>query len=347
MLFAQVLLYLSLSSLISAQSNGDVRLVDGPRPYEGRLEIFLQGKWGTFCGSDKSKFSRGAAVAACKQLGYDDQDGSGSVNQLDYAKEAPSGTPMHIGSAYCDYSFAVGELHILRCDISEQLSPSECAQSKAIGLRCNNVSLWIPSQSYGGAVRTSSSLSHQITSKGVLEVYLNEVWGNVCGASGFDQQAADSACRQMGYTNAASFRTDSAKSQATVWLNGVTCGGATSCDCLSRCYDAPNSPSLTCGKDNSVYIECTFDLSLKTLATSGNIDVCTNGRKGKCSGPKSGGGGGGGGHQTQSLSPGAIAGIVVGVCAFCAVTLVVVTAAIVSVLYRWRKSASYDKIVNN
>ena len=302
---------LSLSTLAYSQSNGDVRLVDGRNSYEGRLEIFLKGKWGTFCGTDKTKFTRGAAEAACKQLGYNDQIEYGSINHLNFPK-ASSDAPIHIGLADCDYRFAVGELHILRCNISEEVS-TECSQNTAIGVKCEHVSRWIPSQTYNTAVRLSNTTEY--TSSGVLEIYLSDVWGNVCASGGssstrFDQHAADSVCRQLGYTNAASYRTNSQSSQSTVWLDGVTCGGSTSCNCLNQCFSIPTSPFTQCsGIDSFVYIECTFNLSLRDSATSGNILLCGESTEGKCSGP------GGGGEAGHHISGGALAGIIIGVCA--------------------------------
>merc|ERR1711872_1211728 len=46
-----------------------IRLVDGNTLYEGRIEIFHAGRWGTIC----SGYGAGAmnnAKVACKQLGY-------------------------------------------------------------------------------------------------------------------------------------------------------------------------------------------------------------------------------------------------------------------------------------
>lgn len=42
-----------------------VRLVGGPVPHEGRLEIYHDGKWGTVCSDD---FSEKAASLACRHL---------------------------------------------------------------------------------------------------------------------------------------------------------------------------------------------------------------------------------------------------------------------------------------
>ena len=48
-------------------TTGDVRLTDGPTEYEGRVEICMNGVWGSVCdyGWDTNE-----AITVCKQLGY-------------------------------------------------------------------------------------------------------------------------------------------------------------------------------------------------------------------------------------------------------------------------------------
>ena len=46
---------------------GAVRLVDGPDEYEGRVEVYWQGAWGTVC---QDTFGIDAASVGCSELGY-------------------------------------------------------------------------------------------------------------------------------------------------------------------------------------------------------------------------------------------------------------------------------------
>ena len=48
--------------------DGDVRLVDGFNPLEGRVEICLNHAWGTIC---NNRFSNSDARVICRQLPYD------------------------------------------------------------------------------------------------------------------------------------------------------------------------------------------------------------------------------------------------------------------------------------
>ena len=48
-------------------SNGDVRLVNGTTPSEGRVEICYDGVWGSVCDSG---WDSNNAVIVCRQMGF-------------------------------------------------------------------------------------------------------------------------------------------------------------------------------------------------------------------------------------------------------------------------------------
>ena len=55
-----------LSTSFSNCNTGDIRLVNGSSPLEGRLEVCINNAWGTVC---HDSFSKDDAEVACRQLG--------------------------------------------------------------------------------------------------------------------------------------------------------------------------------------------------------------------------------------------------------------------------------------
>lgn len=256
---------------VSAQTTGDVRLVGQTNSNLGRLEIYWKGRWSTFCGANKNSFTMGAAQAACRQLGYLDAFRFDTVSRLNFSKASDT-TPIAFGMADCEYNFALGALHILRCTTSEQV-PTECSHNDDIGLVCEPVSLW--RHPYITQVRLNSTATPSYTSAGKLEIFVADKWGSVCfNEGGFDQYAADSACRQMGYTNAENYKSVSASSDEITWLDTLACGDKSQM-CIRCCPDfkLPNSPT-SCMSRMYAYIQCTFDVSLSRYS-AGNQDVCS------------------------------------------------------------------------
>ena len=50
-------------------ADGELRLVDGPSSNIGRVEVYVNGIWGTVCGL-REQFTRSSAGVICRQLGF-------------------------------------------------------------------------------------------------------------------------------------------------------------------------------------------------------------------------------------------------------------------------------------
>ena len=61
------IILIDLSTTMFADcTTGDIRLVNGSSPLEGRLEICINNAWGTVC---HDSFSKDDAQVVCRQLG--------------------------------------------------------------------------------------------------------------------------------------------------------------------------------------------------------------------------------------------------------------------------------------
>ncbi len=281
-----------------SQSEGDVRLT-GETPtdkYQGRLEIYWKGKWGTFC-----RINTQGADAACKQLGLSEVFMSASYRYraaLPFnVTRASDDTPIAIASTSCQTSVD----HVLRCNYSSDV-PSTCTHDDDMILFCLPTQKWL--HPYDTEVRLRSSTYF---STGVLEMYANDQWGNIC-SNKFNQGAADSACRQMGFTGAKAFSSASNTSKTT-WLSGVKC--SQSCNCLNGCFGKTPSKAAHCSSNKFASITCTFDITKINSSTAGNYNDCLY-RQGTC-------------NEGSGREVGVIVGVVIVLLVVTAITICVVS----------------------
>ena len=340
-IFFFMLLAVAISS-VKCQNNGDVRLVQTSDDfiYEGRLEIFMNGKWGTVC--SKTSNLESVADTACRQLRYKGAFNYGTVTSLDYPI-ASNSTPIHIGSIDCPSSASIFlsqdgvcsknySMHLLRCTIDESVDTSTCTHAEDIGVMCNPES--ITDHPYEGQIFLSPTKgkhpANVSLSSGVVRIFFYELTqiGLLCG-TGFDQNAANSACRQLGYTNAHSFNASIHTDKYTKWDTGLACKSQ-SHSCLSGCFGKAPTNHTTCS--SVVMLSCEFQLSLKSQATAGTPLQCDATLAEKCSTTH---------HTEQVFTVGVIIAVVVAVfvviaCIFC-FTLIICCAVPGCIFYRRRK----------
>ena len=286
-----LLLVIVWSHLVETQSNGDVRMIqDLNATYWGRLEVYLDGEWGTFCADG---FNSHAADAACRQLGY-----AYSVGEVykarDYSRFIPlasNSTPIHTGYSKCGNTDDGGFSHVLRC-FQLYVDPiySTCTHDDDVITQCSvsqltdngyDTELFLNSAALNSTYKSSGVLEIFSSSKDNVNTFLGS-WSNICGTK-FDQNAANTACIQLGYTGALSYTTSANRSRDTdIWLDGVTCGD-NAYSCLDSCFCYPRTlTAVQCDPGNVVALTCTFDLAKWNAVYPGTRMWCEEQEKTFC-----------------------------------------------------------------
>ena len=313
-----LLLVIMWSHLVGAQSNGDVRIVHNPndnfiRYYWGRLEVYLDGEWGTFCIKNVGRypglgFNSYVADAACRQLGYHDSlsdkvSKASDHNIIDIIPLASNSTPIHTGRSVCDKNTNGGFSHVLRCfylDTDHDIMDSTCTHDDDVIILCSMFNLDADGYYDTELFLNSEALNSAYPLSGILEIYssyksgaISWGWSYVCSTK-FDQNAANTACIQLGYTGALSYYTTSAlanrskdRAYADIWLDGVTCGDNVY-SCLDSCFCYPQTlTAVPCDLNNVIALTCTFDLHVakQDSVPPGSRDLCEESQKTYCARP--------------------------------------------------------------
>ncbi|CAI8004445.1 Scavenger receptor cysteine-rich domain superfamily protein, partial [Geodia barretti] len=157
--------------------HGDIRLVGGSYSWEGRVEIYLNGVWGTITGNGAKEVD---AHVVCRQLGYDTHYGFDRSYPLAYFGEG-------VGTIHLNYLGCSGtEYRLIEC-YSVSSSRSHYADWS---VTCLND---IPEQ---GEVKLFYN-SYNNYYRGLLQVWVNGRWG-VVSDTAWTIEDTNIVCRQLG-----------------------------------------------------------------------------------------------------------------------------------------------------
>ncbi|KAM6133361.1 LOW QUALITY PROTEIN: antigen WC1.1-like [Phoenicopterus ruber ruber] len=208
------------------QRSRQVRLAGGAGRCAGRVEVYVNGTWGTVC---QETWDLPDATVVCRQLGC-----GTALAATDSSRFGPGAGPLWPDAGGC----AGTEASLWDCPASARRG---CRRGGGAGAVCSEqLSLRL----VGGSGRCS----------GHLEVLYNGTWGRVC-ANGKPATAA-AACRHLGCGVGGTLAAAPAQDPAPAWLAWVGCEeGARS---LWRCPSAPWHLQA-CGPGGDAHVACDED----------------------------------------------------------------------------------------
>ncbi|XP_071157151.1 scavenger receptor cysteine-rich domain-containing protein DMBT1-like [Mytilus edulis] len=210
---SHVLILFVLIYLTKGQTQpNSLRLVNGKRPTQGRLEIYHNNTWGSIC---DDHFDNNASIVACKQLGFYQSTKISLSRTNGYFGAAPTSYPIWLDDVTC----AGNENSLLNCQ-HKDFGRQNCKHTEDVGVDCDaaldaNLQLRLRDGTKG--------------SEGRVEVFYNNTWGTICDDE-FDNNAAKLVCAAVGYKlNTVAVPISSSyfgnASNLRIWLDDVKCTG--------------------------------------------------------------------------------------------------------------------------
>uniref|UniRef100_A0A670Z5V7 Lysyl oxidase homolog n=1 Tax=Pseudonaja textilis TaxID=8673 RepID=A0A670Z5V7_PSETE len=213
----------------------------GAQVGEGRLEVLMNGEWGTICDDGWSLHS---ASVACRELGF------GTAKEAILGARLGQGIgPIHLNEMDCT-GF---EKSITDCKFSKEIR--SCTHEEDAGVRCN-----IPAMGFQTQIRLNGGRTPYEGQVQILHEHNGTlIWGSICG-EGWDIMDAMVVCRQLnlGYASHAFQETwywYGDTDADNVVVSGMKCSGTEMA--LSHC---PHDAKVSCPKGGGRYaagVSCT------------------------------------------------------------------------------------------
>ncbi|KAL3832391.1 hypothetical protein ACJMK2_024039 [Sinanodonta woodiana] len=182
-------------TLLLGEPEPYIALVDGKTDREGRVEIYYKGRWGTIC----DELGHGEAAYICRSLGY-----VGGV---------AAGNGYFGAGKDLFWNINVTCLQTRWCDVVEpEIDQNKCDHARDFAVICDHMVRLVPPET-----------EETKRNSGMVEIYHNNQWLPVCG-EGFGITETEVVCRQLGFRNGNSFRTETdIDFVGVLWLMNVTC----------------------------------------------------------------------------------------------------------------------------
>ncbi|XP_065890349.1 scavenger receptor cysteine-rich type 1 protein M160-like isoform X4 [Dysidea avara] len=233
------------AGVVCSESNFTVpvRLVDGADSYEGRVEVLVNGIWGTICVGGPQDVD---GDVICRQLGHY------ASRQLYLASEfgvASPDTPYIFWGLTCTGN----ELQISECDgirLGDAPLISCNHAEDDLGVRCYdyNPADGFPIRLVGGPTNNT----------GRVEVYIDNEWGSICD-DGWSSDDAKVVCHQLGYPSEGAVAISGAyygEGSGPIVLYQVECKGTE--DTIANCsFGGPFHTN--CGHSQDASVNCTVN----------------------------------------------------------------------------------------
>ncbi|XP_030840612.1 deleted in malignant brain tumors 1 protein-like isoform X2 [Strongylocentrotus purpuratus] len=233
----------TMTTNANGSTSGDVRLVGGLFPFEGRVEIFLNGEWGTVC-DDLWDTQEGNII--CRQLGF-----GPAIRAPQGANFGAGSGPIYLDNLACDGT----EFSLFQCRHSG-VGTHNCGHSEDAGVVCTDPAMptSTPGNATDGEVRLVQGESIY---EGRVEIYFDDAWGTVCDDM-WDIQDAQVVCRQLGFGPAmdATPMAQFGRGTGAIMLDNVACQGSE--EMLMQCTHSGVTVH-NCGHSEDAGVRCSFN----------------------------------------------------------------------------------------